>query len=128
MKSKEPMIYNGRKVYTAKVESSYRKFYYRHFKSQPSEDGVCRGKWYKALTIAEGSEDGQTYMIYQALYGDGHIYTMSLDRFLSDVDKNKYPQSKVSKRFTSWNELVEEYGRDKVEDMFFDEVYGTDNI
>lgn len=124
MKSKEPMIYNGRKVYTTKVESAYRKFYYRHFKSQPSKDGVCRGKWYKALMIAQGSEDKELYMVYQALYGNGEIYIRPLEMFLSDVDKNKYPESKEDKRFTSWDELVEKHGLDEAENMFFNEVYG----
>lgn len=127
MKNNKPLVYDGRTVYTSKTDASFRKFYYRHFKSQPSENGICRGKWYKALTVAEGSEDGQLYMVYQALYGNGNIYVRPLDMFLSDVDKEKYPQSKVSKRFTSWNELVEEHGRDKVEAMFFDEVYGEEN-
>ena len=122
MAKKQVEVINGREVYTTKTEMGYPRFYYRHFKSQPTENGVCRGKWYKALMIVESSEDGTLQMVYQALYGEGKIYVRPLDMFLSDVDKKKYPQSDSEYRFTSWNELVVKYGREKVGEMFNDEV------
>ena len=67
---------------------------YRHFK----------GNKYKVLHIAVHSETKESYVVYQALYGDYGIYVRPYEMFASLVDKDKYPDVKQKYRF----ELIEE--------------------
>lgn len=63
---------------------------YKHFK----------GDYYLVEDIALSSEDGKsTYVIYRKLYDDGGLFIRELSDFLSDVDKNKYPNIMQKKRF-----------------------------
>lgn len=66
---------------------------YRHFK----------GNYYLAEGIANDSENCEPYVIYRKLYGDGGLWIRPLAMFLSEVDKQKYPNVKQKYRF----ELVE---------------------
>ena len=62
---------------------------YRHFK----------GNLYIVEDIAINSEDNEEYVVYRALYGERTLYIRPLQMFLSEVDKEKYPNTKQTYRF-----------------------------
>ncbi len=62
---------------------------YRHFK----------GNLYLVEGIAIHSETKEKMVVYRGLYGDNLLYVRPLDMFLSEVDKNKYPDVVQKYRF-----------------------------
>jgi hypothetical protein len=62
---------------------------YRHFK----------GDYYLVEGTARSSEDGEEYVIYRKLYGDGGLWIRPLKMFLSRVDREKYPDTAQEYRF-----------------------------
>ena len=71
----------------------------KHFKREliSGEKGTEYG--YEILGIAEHTENGEKLVIYRALYGDFGIYARPLEMFLSETDKEKYPEVKQKYRF-----------------------------
>ena len=63
---------------------------YRHFK----------GKEYEILECpVTHTETGEDYVCYRALYGDYGVYIRPLDMFMSEVDREKYPDAVQEYRF-----------------------------
>lgn len=62
---------------------------YRHFK----------GDLYLLCDIATHSETGEKYAVYRRLYGDCSLWVRPLEMFLSEVDRDKYPDVAQRYRF-----------------------------
>lgn len=62
---------------------------YRHFK----------GNLYRVEGTAIDSETQSTLVLYRPLYGEGALWARPLEMFLSEVDREKYPDIPQKYRF-----------------------------
>ena len=62
---------------------------YRHFK----------GDYYLTEDVARSAETEEEYVVYRKLYGDGALWFRKLEDFLSEVDREKYPDCSQRYRF-----------------------------
>lgn len=62
---------------------------YKHFK----------GDYYIVEDVAIHSETREKYIVYRGLYGDGKLYIRPYDMFMSEVDREKYPNVEQKYRF-----------------------------
>lgn len=76
----------------------------RHFKRE-TEAASSTDYLYKILAFAEHTETGESLVIYQSLYPPFNIWARPYDMFMSEVDKEKYPEIKQKYRFEALSEL-----------------------
>ena len=88
--------------------------FYHHFKSPLDEV-------YKVLSIATHTETNEELVIYQRQFGDYKIFARPKEMFLSEVDRDKYPESKQLYRFEEVGDDLELKKRNLNE--MFDVVY-----
>lgn len=71
--------------------------YYRHFKD----------RLYQIIAIARDANTEERVVVYQAMYGDEDIWVRPYEEFISEVDREKYPDAVQRYRFEKVEEKTE---------------------
>lgn len=70
----------------------------KHFKRENVDQNTSE-YLYKILAFASHTETGEKLVIYQALYAPYKTCARPYDMFISEVDREKYPDAKQKYRF-----------------------------
>lgn len=70
----------------------------KHFKREFVPDGSSE-YLYRVIAFAKHSETGEKLVIYQGLYPPYKVCARPYEMFMSEVDRNKYPDVKQFYRF-----------------------------
>ena len=79
----------------------------QHFKREllSDEERAANKYLYEIVGTATHSETREPMMVYRPLYDDGGMYVRPLEMFLSEVDREKYPEVKQKYRFEKAGDL-----------------------
>ena len=58
-----------------------------------------KDKLYRIVTIAQHTETEEQMVVYRAMYGAEGYFVRPLDMFMSEVDREKYPDVEAKWRF-----------------------------
>ena len=71
----------------------------KHFKRETLTDPSSLYYYYKIIGTGFYTQTNELVMIYEALYWPHSIFVRPYDMFMSEVDKEKYPDIKQKYRF-----------------------------